>query len=246
MTILLEIDVEPLQFVEWLRSPLCKMFYAEFSAQHEGSYKLFQTLGSESTARYFHTQHPENLVPLDLEICCNYSHPREDVSVEDKLAALHIRIRDKRGMTAIRIDWHIPEIDHVGHLLRQIVEEWSEVQEQIAANDEFLAMLEATASRDEWDKWKDLYLVKRHLDAYTIEPTENKPPTEGQPWEKIPNHKWDRQALELWHQGHTCSEIGMRVETEGKTVLNRLSVLRRQFGTDIVPTADQLRKLKLR
>ena len=146
MQIVLEVDVAPLQFVEWLRSPVYKMFYAEFQAQHGGHYKLYQTMGSESTARYFHPQRPENLVPLDLEICCEYSPPAESISVEDKFAALRVRVWDKSGKTAIRLDWRIPEIDHVAHLLRVIAQEWDEVRVQIVEDAALMTAIEEKSS----------------------------------------------------------------------------------------------------
>jgi hypothetical protein len=56
------------------------------------------------------------------------------------------------------------------------------------------------------------------------------------PWELIPDHLWDRHALRLWWEGLTCPEIGRRLSQAPKTVRNRLTMLRKQYGTDIVPT----------
>jgi hypothetical protein len=52
----------------------------------------------------------------------------------------------------------------------------------------------------------------------------------------IPDHLWDRQALRLWWEGLTCPEIGRRLSQAPKTVRNRLTLLRKEYGTDVVPT----------
>jgi len=58
----------------------------------------------------------------------------------------------------------------------------------------------------------------------------------GDPWELIPDHLWDRRALRLWWEGLTCPEIGRRLSQAPKTVRNRLTMLRKEYGTDVVPT----------
>ena len=58
----------------------------------------------------------------------------------------------------------------------------------------------------------------------------------GDPWELVPDHLWDRQALRLWWDGLTCPEIGRRLSQAPKTVRNRLTMLRKEYGTEIVPT----------
>jgi hypothetical protein len=57
----------------------------------------------------------------------------------------------------------------------------------------------------------------------------------GDPWALIPDHLWDRQALRLWWAGLTCVEIGVRISQAPKTVRNRLTQLRKQHGTAVVP-----------
>jgi hypothetical protein len=64
---------------------------------------------------------------------------------------------------------------------------------------------------------------------------------ETQPWEQIPDHLWDRKALELWWQDYTCPEIGNKIGQSPKTVLNRISVLRKLYGEALVPTEKQRR-----
>lgn len=52
---------------------------------------------------------------------------------------------------------------------------------------------------------------------------------------------WEREALRLWCEGLTATVIGERLGYTPKTVLNRLSELRRQYGPEVVPT-DDMRK----
>lgn len=62
------------------------------------------------------------------------------------------------------------------------------------------------------------------------------------PWEKIPDLAWDRQALRLWWEGHTHKEIGQKLHLAEKTVLNRLSALRKTYGEEIVVTERKRRR----
>ncbi len=62
------------------------------------------------------------------------------------------------------------------------------------------------------------------------------------PWERIPDFSWDRQALRLWWEGHTHKEIGQKLHLAEKTVLNRLSSLRKTYGEDIVVTERKRRR----
>lgn len=54
-------------------------------------------------------------------------------------------------------------------------------------------------------------------------------------WEQVPEHRWDREALQLWHEGHSCSEIAARIKQAPKTIRNKLTDLRNRYGTEIVP-----------
>jgi hypothetical protein len=68
--------------------------------------------------------------------------------------------------------------------------------------------------------------------------------TSEKPWEKIPDRKWNRFALEHWHKGYTVPEIADKIpDITEKTVRNRLSELRQSHGTDVVPTNEQRKKL---
>ena len=61
------------------------------------------------------------------------------------------------------------------------------------------------------------------------------------PWEKIPDHRWDRKALRLWREGLSAPEIASKLRNEGeltaKSIHNRLSILRGQYGEKTVPKA---------
>lgn len=64
------------------------------------------------------------------------------------------------------------------------------------------------------------------------------------PWGQIPDYRWDRAALELWHEGYTCDEIAGKIDKDviGKTVRNRLTQLRGLYKTGIVPKDKQRKK----
>lgn len=64
--------------------------------------------------------------------------------------------------------------------------------------------------------------------ANPVDPTDK-------PWERIPDHLWDRRALKLWWEGLTCPEIGQRLSQAPKTIRNRLTQLRKAHGPAVVP-----------
>ena len=68
------------------------------------------------------------------------------------------------------------------------------------------------------------------------------PPEQPKPWEQIPNHLWDRVAVQMWHDGYTNTEIGTKLYVSPRRVSNILSELRKTFGTDIVPTNEMRRQ----
>jgi len=59
------------------------------------------------------------------------------------------------------------------------------------------------------------------------------------PWERIPVHRWDREALQRWYEGYSSPEISKKIGYAPKTVLNRLCILRQMYGTDLVPKNPQ-------
>src|SRR5690242_19256521 len=64
-------------------------------------------------------------------------------------------------------------------------------------------------------------------------------PQDRPAWEQITDHGWDREALQLWWAGDTYPEIGEQLRKAPKTVRNRLSVLRKIYGTDLIPKNPQ-------
>jgi hypothetical protein len=60
-------------------------------------------------------------------------------------------------------------------------------------------------------------------------------------WELIPNTGWDRRVLELWWRNYPSSAIGRQLGVSPKRVLNRISELRKSYGSGIVPTEMQRR-----
>ncbi len=51
----------------------------------------------------------------------------------------------------------------------------------------------------------------------------------------IPLNGEDQELLRLWNNGLTAKEIGIRTGKVGKTISNRLSVLRGMYGEERVP-----------
>ena len=46
------------------------------------------------------------------------------------------------------------------------------------------------------------------------------------PWERIPDHSWDRAAVKMLFDGYTDPEIAEKLHVSAKTVTNKLSALR--------------------
>jgi len=63
------------------------------------------------------------------------------------------------------------------------------------------------------------------------------------PWEQIEVHGADREILKLWWDGYTSGEIALKVNLHSpRTVTNKISLLRKQYGKDIVLTDEQRRR----
>jgi len=87
----------------------------------------------------------------------------------------------------------------------------------------------------------------RRKTAVRREAASNRPRADSnKPWLRVPDVGWHRQALELWWTGYTIPEIAKKISFDGKTIRNMFSLLRKQFGHEVVPTAEELRKLKRR
>jgi hypothetical protein len=61
----------------------------------------------------------------------------------------------------------------------------------------------------------------------------------SKPWELIPEHRWDRTAVEMWCEGYFAQEIANRVNVTAKTVHNRLSKLRQLYPDADIPLNNE-------
>ena len=93
--------------------------------------------------------------------------------------------------------------------------------------------------RDELEKlgWFTLPVIPESskTDEIKGEPQQIETSTPAEVWISIPNVGANRDILRFWHQGLTCGQISVRVGLNGKTVLNRINKLRKEFGSQIVP-----------
>ena len=90
--------------------------------------------------------------------------------------------------------------------------------------------------------WVDGLTAELHRLGFLVAPP-GVPPPSDEPWLRIPDLSWHRQALELWWSGLAVAEIAVRLGYSEKTVRNILSILRAAYGTDVVPTAAELSRL---
>ena len=59
---------------------------------------------------------------------------------------------------------------------------------------------------------------------------------------EIPDHLWDRKAVEMWLNGHTNTEIAHRVNVSPRTVTNRISILRKKFPNIVISNNERRRR----
>jgi hypothetical protein len=66
---------------------------------------------------------------------------------------------------------------------------------------------------------------------------EEQPKGVSEPWEVIPDKGGHREAVKLWRAGYTAPEIELRIGSRpaAKTIHNRISDLRKIYGSEIVP-----------
>ncbi len=57
----------------------------------------------------------------------------------------------------------------------------------------------------------------------------------SQPWLHIPDVGDSREMVRLWHNNLTCKEIAVRLGCTEKTIINKINLLRNQYGQEIVP-----------
>ena len=105
--------------------------------------------------------------------------------------------------------------------------------------------------RSHWNDTQVLGLTDQHAGpAFTIS-GKNRPAADGfalqrwtladRPWDVVADLTWDRMLVELWWQDYPSAIIARRVGVTPKTVVNRLSELRRIYGKSIIPTESQRR-----
>jgi hypothetical protein len=58
---------------------------------------------------------------------------------------------------------------------------------------------------------------------------------EESPWEQIPDHRYYRKMVEYWWARYTAEEIGRILDREPGTIRNRLTLLRHEYGKEVVP-----------
>ena len=84
--------------------------------------------------------------------------------------------------------------------------------------------------------WRPLVLRRLALGR-----AENEEMEDG-PWNAIPSG-WRRRAVRDWWRGDNVPAIASRVHRSSKTVRNRLSELRKEHGSEIVPLKEDLRNM---
>jgi len=98
------------------------------------------------------------------------------------------------------------------------------------------AVMEAFFNRLERDPvWGDGGMwaaIQKRVPIVVAEPPQA---NEDKPWERIPEKGWDRMALKLWHEGYEAKDIGLQLNKKGKTITNRMCVLRKRHGEEVVP-----------
>jgi len=57
----------------------------------------------------------------------------------------------------------------------------------------------------------------------------------SQPWLQIPDVGDSREMVRLWHNNLTCKEIAVRLGCTEKTIINKINLLRNQYGQEVVP-----------
>jgi DNA-binding NarL/FixJ family response regulator len=65
--------------------------------------------------------------------------------------------------------------------------------------------------------------------------SDGSPPPTVEPWTLIPDKNNDRTILKLWIEGWDAKKIGRELDGSHRTVYDRLRLLRKEYGEDIVP-----------
>lgn len=86
-------------------------------------------------------------------------------------------------------------------------------------------------------------LLERQTEKNEVSRQEPTREEHADPWDCIPEHGWDRRAVELLHRGDSMTEIAEELHISPARIRNRLSELRNRHGTDVVPYRETITKL---
>jgi len=127
------------------------------------------------------------------------------------------------------------------------------IHAHVLPSDGTLLRIRLTGERTLWDLWDAIRDELEKLDWFSLpvipEVTASTTPlattsteAQSQPanptaeiWMTIPDVGPNREILRHWHKGLTCEQIAVRVSLSGKTVLNRINKLRKDYGAEVVP-----------
>lgn len=79
-------------------------------------------------------------------------------------------------------------------------------------------------------QYTELWMSPKESQRQTTEKVDRDIPTENEPIQSDL-----QELLQLWQSGHTAKEIALRIGKTEKTILNRLTLLRRSHGEQVVP-----------
>ena len=118
---------------------------------------------------------------------------------------------DRRDVIALGLSVRSETLHVVGRCL-EATTRWNEVLRQIA-----------TESQERFPDDRD-----------QTEETDQPPLETTEPWQVIPPGG-DQDIERLWNEGLTSAQIGARCDRDGHTILNRITLLRNQYGPEVVP-----------
>lgn len=101
--------------------------------------------------------------------------------------------------------------------------------------------------QEKMDQFSKVFAAKAIMLGYSIEEVSQAVEVihNGDPWDSIPDHNWDREAVKLWWEGFSGKEIALKVGCNKERVHNRLCELRKIHDVNIVPTDEMRRRIHL-
>lgn len=113
----------------------------------------------------------------------------------------------------------------------------------IPEGDSLFEFLISEMLKDYKDLLEDIQGLLKEFNFNSSKLEEEEPlDSEGKLWYRIPDIGWDRIALKLWLNDYTHREIGLKLDFAPKTIQNRLTVLRKLHGTEVVPLRRRRKK----